>query len=279
MAMMKNGLALLAIVVSASASRAAAASLTQMPGLATSIGAGNGEVWILGADSSTQKSIWRWNGTGWDRRPGAAVKVSVSPDGQPWVIDSGGVIYRWNGSGWDPMPGCGIDVAADMRGSALVLGCGDYPNYAPVYQWNGSVWVFRNLWMAHLAVFSYNVVVSFPPRLYFSYLTTTPWAFSYAAGVEGLFPLPLESWNGQSWDEEPDLNQYPAFDTDVLSVADHFALTSTTHGQTNLQQWSDSDHKWIFVDDDSTESAWVKIAWDGTHVWGIDQDGHIFRRD
>jgi hypothetical protein len=69
------------------------------------------------------------------------VKISVSPDGTPWVLDSSGHPWMWNGTSWIEEPDLGRDVAAGPNGTAWSIGvdqvgCCDYG----AWYWNGSTW-------------------------------------------------------------------------------------------------------------------------------------------
>lgn len=66
------------------------------PGAATALGNG----WVLGTDHHHGGyGIYRWNGRGWSRMPGTAVRIGGSYR-QPWVVNESGVRYLWNGYQW-----------------------------------------------------------------------------------------------------------------------------------------------------------------------------------
>lgn len=56
--------------------------------------------------------IYEFNGTLWVQRPGDARRVSVSSDGDVWVLNSVGAIYRWASSHWLPIEGRAKDISA-----------------------------------------------------------------------------------------------------------------------------------------------------------------------
>ena len=71
-----------------------------LPGLAMDIGVGaNGAAWAIGSPQEASEfgyPILRWNGIdNWDRVKGAAVRIAVSPEGTPWVVNSKNTIFRW----------------------------------------------------------------------------------------------------------------------------------------------------------------------------------------
>jgi hypothetical protein len=66
------------------------------PGNATAVGDG----WVLGTDRHAGGyGIYRWNGYGWDRAPGTAVRIGGTYR-QPWVINDRNIRYEWNGYDW-----------------------------------------------------------------------------------------------------------------------------------------------------------------------------------
>ncbi|HWK55173.1 MAG TPA: hypothetical protein VNR18_12430 [Hyphomicrobiales bacterium] len=66
------------------------------PGAATALSNG----WVLGTDRHRGGyGIYRWNGRGWSRMPGTAVRIGGSYR-QPWVVNDSGIRYTWNGYEW-----------------------------------------------------------------------------------------------------------------------------------------------------------------------------------
>lgn len=82
----------------------------QLPGAAVEISAKGRELWVI---NSAQK-IYRWDGSNWELKPGAAVRLGTSPDGWTWVVNSNDNIFRWNVDlkNWDLMPGALVQVSA-----------------------------------------------------------------------------------------------------------------------------------------------------------------------
>ncbi len=63
----------------------------QKPGLAVDIGIGSeGSVWICAKDSG----IYRWTGETWQQIDGSGTRISVAPDGLPWVLHQSGAIFQ-----------------------------------------------------------------------------------------------------------------------------------------------------------------------------------------
>lgn len=66
------------------------------PGSAIAVADG----WVLGTDRHRGGyGIYRWNGWGWSRMPGEAVRIGGSYQ-QPWVINESGLRFVWNGYQW-----------------------------------------------------------------------------------------------------------------------------------------------------------------------------------
>jgi len=127
-------------------------------GCATSIGVGPGYPygvpWIIGCNgsSTTNGSIYQFQGSGWVLQPGAANRIAVSPEGIPWVITSNGSIFYWNGAGFSAAPaGCASSIAvgsyteplAGPYGDVWITGCGNVTSAgAKIFQLqNGGSWV------------------------------------------------------------------------------------------------------------------------------------------
>jgi len=93
-----------------------------LPGEATDIGvAGHFDsAWVTGAKTS---GIYYLSRSGaWVQTPGAAFRLSVGPDGKPWVITAQKTIYRWAIDKFELMPGRATDVGVGADGSVWVIG-------------------------------------------------------------------------------------------------------------------------------------------------------------
>ncbi len=116
----------------------------QLPGLAHEVALGaDGSAWCLGVGeiSPSGYSIHRWNGHDWDHVEGAAVKIAVDPNGQPWVIDRERRISRLTPIGWELLPGLAREVAVGGDGSVWCLSAADIaPGGASIHHWNGTDW-------------------------------------------------------------------------------------------------------------------------------------------
>ena len=101
----------------------------QMPGTGTDIGIGaDGSVFIIGTldvSPTGGYNILKWNGSGWDTLPDCAgVRISVSPQGIPWVVNRSNIVYKNSGGlPWEPISGIsGKEIGIGADGSVYVTG-------------------------------------------------------------------------------------------------------------------------------------------------------------
>jgi hypothetical protein len=96
---------------------------THVQGLAQDIGAGGDEVWIVGTNDvgNGNFGILRWNGSGWEPKPGGAVRIAVGPAGLPWIVAANGAVSSWSGNGWAPRAQIdAIDIAVCGKGTFVL---------------------------------------------------------------------------------------------------------------------------------------------------------------
>jgi hypothetical protein len=89
-----------------------------VPGSARDIGA-ESSVWIVGRDNGLQEL--QSNGRFSSPR-GAGVRISAGAKGMAWVVNDANEVYRWNGAGFERMPGAGTDVGSNARGEVFLIG-------------------------------------------------------------------------------------------------------------------------------------------------------------
>ena len=115
-----------------------------MSGLAREIAIGaNGDLWCLSATNFAPGggSIHVWNGSDWAPVVGAAVKIAVGPDGDPWIVNSAGQVFRRSGEGWELMPGLAREIAITVTGDVCCLGTAKMPSGGySIHRWNGTAW-------------------------------------------------------------------------------------------------------------------------------------------
>src|SRR6185436_1745983 len=86
----------------------AAPGYIQIPGTAADSGVGaNGSAWIIGqAGNSAGGQVYHLESNGmWKGVPGNGDRIDVGSDGRPWVVNNYNEIYRWNGTRFDRLPG------------------------------------------------------------------------------------------------------------------------------------------------------------------------------
>lgn len=88
-------------------------SWNQIPGAAVEISAKGNELWVC----NQAQQIFRWSGSGWQLKPGAATRVAACSDGWTWAVNSGDKVFRWNVviNDWDLMPGLLVQISAVSR--------------------------------------------------------------------------------------------------------------------------------------------------------------------
>ncbi|PHS79089.1 MAG: hypothetical protein COB59_03760 [Rhodospirillaceae bacterium] len=101
--------------------------LIDLKGAASDIGAGGSAIWKL----DTQKTkygygIHRLNAkNGWDKIPGAAVRLAVDPTGAAWVVNAQNTLFHWNikKNNWDKMINrTATDIGVGQDGTVWVIG-------------------------------------------------------------------------------------------------------------------------------------------------------------
>jgi peptidoglycan hydrolase-like protein with peptidoglycan-binding domain len=130
-----------------------------LPGIvsARDIGVGaNGAVWVISGvahPSGRGYKVGKWTGNSLTLSDSAAVRISVAPDGRPWVVDNQGGVYRLtttdvNTGVWETLPGVASDIAVGGQvnggnGTTWCIGgwCGG--GDCPIFKWDPSInnWV------------------------------------------------------------------------------------------------------------------------------------------
>jgi hypothetical protein len=105
----------------------------QLPGLAIDIGVGyNGDAWVIGiANQPGGGSIFKWNTStrNWDHdlSGGSALRITVTGDGVPWVINNANTFFRYSSNDpntgfWTHIDGVSDDLAAGPGPSVGAFG-------------------------------------------------------------------------------------------------------------------------------------------------------------
>jgi hypothetical protein len=198
---------------------------TPLSAKGTDVGVGaNGVLWVIGADpaGAADKSIYEWDGTTLQQKPGAAVRIAVDPNGRAWVVNSTHTIFRWTGSAWQHMPGAALDIGIGANGAVWMIG----PDQG-IYSWNGSNWQ---------KIDGTGVRIAVDPA-------GKPWVVN--AGDQ------ISRWSGTNWELIPGT----AKDVAIAPDGTVFVL-STRPAPGGLQVLRFSDGRWI----DETGAAGTSIA-------------------
>ncbi|HEY2580344.1 MAG TPA: tectonin domain-containing protein [Mucilaginibacter sp.] len=114
---------------------------------ATDVGVGaDGSVFVVGNDSVSATGgygIYKWINGGLHKLPDcAAVRVAVSPQGVPWVVNKSNLIFRYNGNTWDQLPGTATDIGIGADGSVFAISTqpASVSGGNSILKWNGSAW-------------------------------------------------------------------------------------------------------------------------------------------
>jgi hypothetical protein len=136
-------------------------------GCAKDIAGYKNSAWVIGCASASDGhgyEIWNWNsGSGWKKVNGGAVRIAVSGNGTPWVVNSKGDIFKRVGTSWKAVvDGCATDIGVGGHGdgSPWVIGCApasDGHGYE-IFQLksDGSQWVKVNGGAVRIAVSEKN---------------------------------------------------------------------------------------------------------------------------
>lgn len=78
-----------------------------------------GNAWIVNAAGA----IYRWDGSRWISVPGVAARdVGIGADGAVFIAGTDDMTYRWNSStGWDKREGAGISISVDPNGVPMLV--------------------------------------------------------------------------------------------------------------------------------------------------------------
>ena len=90
------------------------------------IAAGNGQVWMINRKGLVYRLKDPLNvKTGWEQIPGQTGRdITISNDGQIFLVNNQGNIFQWNGTSWDQIEGnAGYRIAAN-NGKMLLISTG-----------------------------------------------------------------------------------------------------------------------------------------------------------
>jgi hypothetical protein len=122
-------------------------SLTVTDAKLADVGVGaDGSVFVVGSDtlnSAGDHSIFKfYNNQFHQISNGAGVRIAVSPQGVPWVVDQSNQIFKYSGGTWTQVQGQATDIGISSNSSIFAIGTqvvtttGGYD----IMKWNGSGW-------------------------------------------------------------------------------------------------------------------------------------------
>ena len=65
-------------------------------------------MWIIGDNTRPYK----WNGTGWDIKPGAGIRISVDENDVPCMVGTDKNVYFWKDNAWELSRAGAIDIGS-----------------------------------------------------------------------------------------------------------------------------------------------------------------------
>ncbi len=121
--------------------------LVEVPGRASDIGIGaDGSVWIVGSPDKNY-GVFRWNNSinGWDQALGNGRRISVDPNGNPWIAAEDGTINKWVptkglSGGFETVNGRAKDIGVGADGSVWIIGFKEADKGFNVYKLVGDSW-------------------------------------------------------------------------------------------------------------------------------------------
>src|SRR5688572_28435081 len=90
---------------------------------------------VTGQTQQRDGPLYRWDGQQWVQVEGTGTRLSVAPDGAPWVVNSRSEIYRFVNGRFERLPGAATDIGIGGDGSAWIIGTD-----SNVYRWNQGKW-------------------------------------------------------------------------------------------------------------------------------------------
>lgn len=96
----------------------------RLPGRAKDVCIGSeGTIWVIGTNvEGGGFGIYKMVAGKWKKIPGSGVRIACGPDGNAWVVNKQGSIYQYTGRGWARKNGKATDIGVGPEGSVWVTG-------------------------------------------------------------------------------------------------------------------------------------------------------------
>lgn len=117
----------------------------KLPGSAQDIAAGaDGSIFITGTSGEKEGDVlkngkvYKWNSEdwSWEELNGMGIRIAVTKEGEPWVVNEKEEIYRRKGGNWEKLPGSATDIGIGGDNVAYVIGTDkDEDGNGPVKRW------------------------------------------------------------------------------------------------------------------------------------------------
>ncbi len=251
----------------------------QVPETANDIGAGaDGSVWKIGTTpappNTADHNISKWNGSSWDvDTSGYAVRISVAPDGTPWVVNALGNVFHKSSSSpssgtWQYFPGLSASDIGVSAGGVWALSTTAVAGGFQIYSLQGQQWILEpNIGAVRIAVDSNGI----------------PWAVQASGAV---------IWRYEGWGTVPGISN--ALDIALPPgplLAYAWAVNNVSAGQQGLTLWdmqssvsgsapffAPSVAQWWQAPFNSSAGAATAVASAGPNgrPWIVDGAGRIF---
>jgi len=122
-------------------------TLTVKPGKFTDVGVGaDGSVYLVGADyipGTAGYRVYKYANNQVHKLPDCgAIRIAVSPQGVPWVINYQDQVLMYNSGAWQQKPGLATDIGTGADGSVYATSTTVYSNTGgfTILKWNGTSW-------------------------------------------------------------------------------------------------------------------------------------------
>jgi len=190
----------------------------------------------------TGGTLYRWNGSGWDKKKCCVSQISVGSDGELWATNPADSlrVLRWDGYEWTWNIPTGMkQVAVRDRDTIYAL-----DNDGTLYRWNGSRWDKKRCCVSQISVGSDGEL----------------W------GTNSADSLRVLRWDGSNWTSNipPGMTLVTIGDTNNIWAVD---------ASDQVFRWDGSAWKHV---QGSLRSI---SAGRGGSVWGLDSQGVIYRHN
>jgi hypothetical protein len=240
-----------------SVSNALSLTVTNAKVTDVSVGA-DGSVFVVGSDSvntAGDHSIFKFYNNQFHRVPNQmGVRIAVSPQGAPWIVNQANQVFKYSGGIWTQMPGLATDIGISSNGSVFAVGTQVVTTTGgfDVMKWNGSGWdTMPECAGIHIAVDPTGTPwVANKSNIVFQYGGTLLWnpiygveadditaggdGSIYVTGAVGLSNYPsVYKYNAGAWTQVPALSNVIDMSADANGKLWYIDGSGVLHAPTN----------------------------------------------